>query len=354
MNKVWIVAGMVPLAAGLSAAKAQPEPARGLSLTPAQIERMDIRLHAVKATAERPAAILPGTIIPALNARIVAAAPFGGTVTQVQVLPGQAVAKGEVLATVSSRELIEAASAVAQAEAELQSAEAMARRRRFLADKNIQNPTLAEESESQVAKVKAVIAQHKRMLALAGTSSSAAGSYSIQAPAAGRVVETAVMAGDRIDAMAAAVTIDTSDELLVEAQLPADLVRRVSPGDRIQITDGPEGKVIAVGASLDKLTRSAKLIASIPSGSGLLAGQMVTLSVMQQAPTGSLSVPSSAIARIDNVENVFMRSGTGFTLVPVEVAGRSPASATILGDIPQGAEVAASGIPQLEQMLGSE
>lgn len=359
MFRAWIAIG-ASLGAGLvgacSAAAAEPEqrPGRDLSLTPGQIERMDIKVHAVTATSERPAAILPGTVVPALNARIVAAAPFGGTVTQVQVLAGQRVEKGAVLATVSSRELIEAASAVAQAEAELQLAEANARRRRFLADKNIQNPTMAEEADAQVAKVKAVIAQHKRMLDLAGKASTAAGTYSIHAPAAGRIVETSVMPGDKIDAMGATVTIDTSDELWVEAQLPAHLVPRVAAGDRIRVNDGPEGKVISVGGSLDKMTRSAKLYASIPSDSGLLPGQMVSLSVVQQAATGALSVPASAIARINNIENVFVRNGTGFTLVPVEVAGRSPGAATIHGAIPHGAEVAASGIPQLEQMLGAE
>lgn len=355
MLRTWIATGAgILTAANASAADPLQAPVRDLSLTPAQIERMDIKIHAVTATTERTAALLPGTVIPALNARIVAAAPFGGTVTQVQVLPGQTVGKGDQLATVSSRELIEAASALAQAEAELQSAEAMARRRRFLADKNIQSPTMAEESEAQVNKVKAVIAQHKRMLALAGTASTAAGTYSIQAPAAGRIVETSVMPGDNVDAMAPAVTIDTSDALWVEAQLPVHLVSRVAPGDRIQITDGPQGTVISVGGTLDKMTRSAKMIASIPADSGLLAGQMVTVSVMQKAETGSLSVPTSAIARINNVESVFMRSGTGFTLVPVEVAGRSHVSATVLGAIPVGAEVATTGIPQLEQMLGSE
>lgn len=355
MLRSWIVLGAGFLtAASACAADRPPEPVRDLSLTPAQIERMDIKIHAVTTTTEQSAALLPGTVIPALKARIVAAAPFGGTITQVQVLPGQSVKKGDQLATVSSRELIEAASALAQAEAELQSAEAMAHRRRFLADKNIQSPMLAEELEAQVNKVKAVITQHKRMLELAGTASTTAGTYTIQAPAAGRIVETSVLPGDKVDAMAPAVTIDTNDELWVEAQLPVHLVSRVAPGDRVQISNGPEGKVISVGGTLDKLTRSAKLVASIPADSGLLAGQMVTLSVMQKAETGSLSVPSSAIARINNVESVFLRSKTGFTLVPVEVAGRSQVSATVLGAIPAGAEIAASGIPQLEQMLGVE
>ena len=162
------------------------------------------------------------------------------------------------------------------------------------------------------------------------------------------------MPGDKIEAMSPAVTIDTSDELWIEAQLPAHLVSRIMPGDRIRVMDGPEGKVVSVGGSLDKLTRSAKLIASVPVASGLLPGQMVTLSVVQKAVVGARSVPAGALARIDGVEGVFVRNETGFTLTPVEVAGRSPQAATVFGNLPEGATVAATGLPQLEQMLGAE
>jgi RND family efflux transporter MFP subunit len=325
-----------------------------VSVSQSQIDRMAIKIEAVKPTSEQSVAILPGTVIPARNARIVAPAPFGGTVTQVHVLPGESVDKGAALATVSSRELIEAASALAQSEADHQAAKATAKRRRILADKNIQNPAMAEEAEAQVAKIEAVIAEHRQMLALAGSTTSSTGSYTIMAPAAGRVVETAVMPGDKIEMMAPAVTIDTRNELWIEAQLPAHLVTQVTPGDRIQVVGGPEGIVKSVGGSLDKMTRSAKLIATVPAGSGLLPGQSVTLTIMQRAATGALSVPSSAVVRINNSDGVFVRNDGGFKLVPVEVSGRDPVSATISGDLPRGAQVAASGLPQLEQLLGAE
>lgn len=353
MRGVWVVAATLALP---TAAAAQGDTAhervRDFSLSPTQIERMAIDIEAAKPTMEQVVALLPGTVVPALNARIVAPAPFGGTVTQVHVLPGQSVSKGQDLATVSSREMLEAASSLAQAEAELQAAEANARRRRILVEKAIQNPTMAEEAEAQVAKIRAVIEQHKRTLVLGGITSGENGSYTIKAPEAGRVVEASVMPGDKIEAMAAAVTIDTSDELWIEAQLPALLVTRIRPGDRVKVEGGPEGIVVSVGGSLDKLTRSAKLIAKVPADSGLLPGQMVTVSVVQPAATGALSVPASAIARIHDVESVFVRSETGFRLVPVEVAGRSPSAATIVGDLAPGAEVAASGLPELEQLLG--
>ena len=344
---------LVSLAAA-SAAIAAEDSARSVAVTAQQLERMDIALAPVRPTSTQAVALLPGTVIPALDARLVAAAPFAGTVVQVHVLPGQTVSKGKPLATISSREVLDAMSQVAQAQAELQMAEATARRKRTLADKAIQNPALAEEAEAQVVKIKAVLEQHRRALSIGGIAVTEGGRYAITAPADGRVVESAILPGDKVDAMAAAVTLDTSGELWIEAQVPSDLATRIKPGDRIQVVDGPEGKVIAISGSLDRMTRSARMLASVPAGSGLMAGQLVTVSVVQEAATGSLSVPESAVARVKGQHGVFVRSDTGFALVPVKVAGRSLKDATILGDVPGNARVAASGLPELEQMLGGE
>lgn len=344
---------LVSLAAA-SAAVAAEDGARRVAVTAQQIQRMDVTLAPVRPTSTQAVALLPGTVIPALDARLVAAAPFAGTVVQVHVLPGQSVSKGMPLATLSSRELLDTMSQVAQAQAELQMAEATARRKRTLADKAIQSPTLAEEAEAQVAKIKAVLEQQRRALSIGGIAVAEGGRYAITAPADGRVVESAVMPGDKVDAMAAAVTLDTSGELWVEAQVPAELATRIKPGDRIQVVDGPEGRVISIAGSLDRMTRSARMLASVPGGSGLMAGQMVTVSVVQEAATGSLSVPDSAVASVKGQHGVFVRNDSGFALVPVKVAGRSHKDATILGELPGDAQVAASGLPELEQMLGGD
>lgn len=337
-----------------TAASAAEHGARTVAVSAQQVERMEIKVAPVRSAATQAIALLPGTVVPALDARLVAAAPFAGTVVQVHVLPGQDVTKGKPLATISSRELLDTMSQVAQAQAEIQMAEATARRKRTLADKSIQSPTLADEAEAQVAKLKAVLEQHRRALTIGGIAVGEGGRYAITAPADGRVVDSPVMPGDKVDAMAAAVTLDTSGELWIEVQVPSDLAMRVKPGDRIQVVGGPEGKVISIAATLDRMTRSARMLASVPSGSGLMAGQMVTVSLVQEAATGSLSVPGSAVARIKDQHGVFVRNDTGFALVPVKVAGRSFKDVTILGDVPTDAQVASSGLPELEQMLGSE
>lgn len=328
--------------------------AKDVSLTAEQVQRLDIRVERVRRAESEAVAILPGTVVPALNARIVATAPFAGTVKQVHALPGQRVLKGAPLATISSRELLEAQSQLSQAEAELQMAEAVANRKRALVDKNFQSPAVAEEAEAQVAKVKAVIEQHTRTLALHAITLGQGGEYTLPVPQDGIVVEASAMPGDKVDAMAATLTLDTSTELWIEVQVPASLVSSIKPGDAIQVVGGPEGRVVALGGSLQRTTRSASLYASVPADSGLLPGQLVSISLSRATVTGALSVPATAVTRFADKNAVFVRNDGGFTLTPVEVRGQSMKVATIVGDVPADAQVAASGLPQLEQMLQGE
>lgn len=328
--------------------------ANEVPVTPAQIERWEIRVADVKTADTEAVALLPGTVVPALNARLVAAAPFGGTVVQLHVLPGQYVKKGDKLATVASRELLEALSQLKQSEAELQTAVAIAQRKRMMADKNIQSPLLADEAEAQVAKVRAVIDQHKRTVALGSITIGEGGQYTIPATADGRIVETKAMPGEKLDAMAPAVTIDGSDELWIEAQVPSELVARVRPGDTVQVVNGPGGKVMSIGGSLDRMTRSAMMLSSVPANSGLRSGQMVTLTILKPTETGGFTVPPAAVAWINEKASVFVRNDTGFKLVPVTLRGKSSLGATISGEVTLGQQVAASGLPQLEKMLAGE
>lgn len=328
--------------------------AKDIAVTPDQIQNMQIRLEHVRVATSETLALLPGTVIPALNARISATAPFPGTVVQVHVLPGQKVKKGDALATIASRELLEVQGQLAQAEAELQAALAVANRKRQLADKRIASETLATEAEAHVAKIRSVVAQHKAALSIGSIEPLDGGQYVIHAPAAGRLAHVDTMPGDPIAAMAAVVSVDTSDELWIDVQVPLSLAAQIKPGDRVQVVDGPEGEVVSVGQDIDKLTRSARLIATVPANSGLLPGQMVKLTLKKAAQTRALQVPSSAVAWISGEHQVFARNPNGFSLKPVKVRGRTLETATISGEIAVGDLVAASGLPQLEVILGGK
>lgn len=344
----------VVAAAAATWAATAPALASDVSLTPEQLSRLDIKLEPVRPTSAELIAVLPATVICPPNSHVVATAPYAGTVTQVLALPGQKITKGTILAKISSRDLLEAQSQYAQAKAELQNAEAIARRKRFMADKKLQSETLAEEAEAQVARIEAVIERHRSTLTLNGIIAGEGGEYAIPAKEDGTVVEIDVMPGDKIDAMAAAVSLDTSDDLWAEVQVPADFVAKVRPGDPVKLSTGEEGRVLSIGSNLDPKTRSAIMYAELPKGTNLLPGQMISLSLMRQASAEGFSVPARAITRFADKTIVFVRTETGFAARTINLLAKSATVATISGDLTANAQVASSGIPQLEQLLAGE
>jgi len=331
-----------------------PAASADVTAAPEQIERYKIGLAEVKPASEEPVVLLPAVVVPARNARISVAAPFAGTVKSVAVLPGAEVQQGDPLATILSRELVEATSQLRQAEAELEASTAVADRYRTLADQRIAAPNRAAEAEAQVRRQRAVVEEHKRLLELGGIRIEPDGSYTLTAPKAGRIVEAEIGPGAQLAGMAPVLKIDTSNALWVEAQLPARLVGRVHPGDGIRIGADVRGKVLAVSHSIDPVTRSAALIGELPAGSGFVTGQMVTVSIVQPTESGVLQVPSNALAFVSGQPTVFVRTGNGFAATPVTLRGRSLETAAISGGVKPGQQVATSGLAVLENMMGAE
>ena len=341
----------VGLACCIAIAPAAPAFPQTVALQNRQLEALQIRVERVETALSEAVVLLPATVVPPLNSRVAVSAPFAGTVLHVNVLVGQHVEEGTPLVTIASREMLEAVARLRQSEVELQAAEIIAQRHRELADRRVGSLTKAEETQTEVNKLRVVTEQHRRIASLGNLKVNADGSYTLSASKAGHVVETRATPGGSLDAMAAAVLIDTSNELWIQAQLPASFVDRISEGDEITIANGIVGRVISVGSSLDPVTRSASLLARLPQGSGLVSGQMVTVTVSRPAAKGALSVPSRSITRIGGKPTVFLRVGEGFAATPVSIRGKTADTATIEGEINAGQEVAVSGIVQLEKML---
>lgn len=348
----WLAA--VVVAAMACPGAGAPVLAKDLTVTTEQIERLRISLDEAKAATTEAIAVLPATVIPPPHGRLAIAAPFAGTVLNSDVLTGQTVTKGQALVTIASRELLEAMSRLAQAEAELQAAEAVAERYRYLADRNIAARNRAEETAAQSAKARAVVDQHRRLAAINNIQINQDGSYTLRAPAEGRIVESRATPGASLEAMAAAMIIDGSKELWLEAQVPGVLLGRMRVGDSIELANGTNGSIASIGGSLDPATRSALMLVKLPPGSMLVAGQMVTLTVTHETADGAVSVPRSALTVISGEPTVFVRTNAGFSATPVKVRGRSAETATIEGNIKPGQQVASSGLAQLEKMSGGE
>lgn len=317
------------------------------------LDRYGIRTTPAQEAHQATLSVLPGVIMPPRNTRIGITAPFAGTVETITALPGLQVKKGEKLATLLSREVIETASQLRQAESELEALQAVAHRYRTLADKKIAAENRAEEAEAQVRRALAVVEEHRRLLSVGTIALEDQGRYALKAPADGRIVDVGIEIGESVEAMKPVLKIDTSNRLWVEVQLPLSLVGKVEPGDTLKV--GEEmGKVLAISREVNPKTRSVTMLGELAEGAPFVSGQLVTVKIVKPVATGAIEIPARALAYVDGEPSVFVKTGTGFARKPVTVHGQAVETVSVSGDLEAGAQVATSGLVVLENMTVAE
>lgn len=96
------------------------------------------------------------------------------------------------------------------------------------------------------------------------------------------------------------------------------------------------------------------MIGSIPASAGYVVGQMVTLSIHREAMAGGFDVPAQSVVWLSGTPSVFVRTASGFKVLPVTLKGKTLHGATIEAPLAAGEMVAISGLAQLENMAGAE
>lgn len=319
---------------------------RQLAVTAAQRQALGIRTVAARAADAAAIATLPATIAPPPGARVAVSAPFAGVIRQNFAIAGQTVRRGEALATVFSRDVIEIGAELSRARARQGVARSAAARTDQLVREGIVAGARAEEARAALREAEADVASRQRLLGLANADA-ASGVYTLRAPIAGRISAASAATGAAVDTMAAPFIIDAAQRYAVEAQLPERLVGQVRAGDRIVLPGGIAGTVTSVGVTIDPQTRSARLLASVPAAPGLVSGRSLSISLMGRAVAGAASVPRAALARIGNGIVVFAVMPSGFAVRPVRLLSAGSADAVVSG-LPVGTTVAVTGVSELK------
>lgn len=346
MNRRTLAAPALALAFTLTAVAAAP--AAAVRLDAAQARRIGLQVAPVQAASATPLVSLPGVTVPRPQGRVAVSAPFPGVVRQTLVIEGQSVSRGQRLAVVQSREVLQIGAELARARARLGVARAAADRARTLAQEGIVSGARAEQAAADLREAEVEVNEKSRVLQLA-RADAAGGSYTLTAPIAGRVVRVAAQTGAAIDGLEAPFVIDAPGPADVEAQLPARFVGQVRPGMAVQVAGGAVGRVVAVGSNIDAATRSATLRASLSGGPPLPSGRTVSLVVLTAPAAGAVQVPSAAVVQLGGASVVFEQTPQGFVTRPVRVIGQAGGRATVTGLRP-GVRIAVSGTSELKSL----
>ncbi|WP_416908055.1 MAG: efflux RND transporter periplasmic adaptor subunit [Polymorphobacter sp.] len=311
--------------------------------TPAR--QVDATTAAATPASEVTLATVPGTIVQPPGARVAVTATLGGTAAQVLVQPGEAVRKGQLLATLLSPEALALASDRARAEAARGVTRAEAARMALLESEGIVAGARADAARAADAAAAIDAREASRLLARA--SADDGGTIRLTAPIAGRIAAMAIEAGAAISAMSAPFIIEAVGSRSLALQVPERLAGQLAPGMAVLTADGRRGRLETIASTIDPATRSLAARARLDDdGSLLTSGRLIEVSLRAPAPEGALAVPRAALLQTAGETIVYVKTPDGFKPRPVAVLGQGD-PAIITSGLAAGDEVATSNLPEL-------
>lgn len=352
---------MTPLAALLllsACGQGAPQPTASatptgdtLALSREQIAALGIVTARAEAVAAMPVGTVPGVVSLPPEARVAVSTPYAGTLTQIRVIPGQAVRAGEVLGVVQAAQAVQIGADLARTRAALPVAQASAARLSQLAREGVIAPARADEARANLAATRASLAEGARLLALGKAAPD--GTITLRAPITGRVAQVQGDVGSAVGNGVAPFLVESTADLRLDLQVPERLAGKVAPGMTVTIVqDGmaETGRLLSVAASLDPQTRALPARAALARGSRLVPGKAVSVTIAGTARTPGVAVPAAALSHDDSGDRVFVRSPGGFRPVRVTLAGTIGDRAYLAGGLRAGEQVAASGVSELAML----
>lgn len=352
-TSAWL---LLPDTATEQAPPAKTQPARTpgrVPLTGAQIKGLGITIANAEGAQTIALATLPAQIAPPPNARVAVAAQLPGVITRIFVVNGQAVSRGQALATVASRDVVSLSADLARARSRQAVTSAQAGRLQQLAREGIIAPSRSDEASALARQSSIDVSEQNRLIALLGGGRGNGAGYTLSSPIAGRISSMTAEAGKMVDPATAPFVIDGAGPLQVTAQVPERLIGSVRPGMQVRVGTDAVGTVLAVGTTIDPMTRSATLTANVQPAPGISAGSATSVVIEGPAPADAVRVPSAAVTEIDGRKIVFLVVRGGVEVRPVTIVEGTGDHIVITKGLSRGQRVVTSGISELKTLAGA-
>jgi len=348
-------------------AMAQPVASERRTLTAQQVDALDIRVQPADASGGASLARYPAQVVVPIARQRLVAAPLPALVESLQVAVGDEVRAGQVLAVLRSAQAGELQRDVAQSNSQADLARRSLERDEGLFAEGLIAQSRLDGARAQARQAQAQQTERRRALEQAGASTDGSGRITLRAPIAGVVLDQHAVVGQRVEQAAPLYRIAVLDPLWIEMQVPAadagSLVRgstvRVEASPRASAKPGPsdgvtiEGRVIALGQSVDAATQTVMVRAEVRAPAGLLRPRQTVVAMAEVAGAGSVRVPAAAVVDDGGAPSVFVEEAPGsFRRVPVAVAGTADGMASV-GGIAPGARVVVRGTAALKAVFAA-
>lgn len=332
---LWIPA--ISLAAGI------------IPITAAQQKALHIVLASLQPAANLSLQRLPGEIVVPVSQSRIISAPQPGLIETVTVASGQAVRKGQVLAHISSPELVALQRDHLQALSQQRLSQNSLNRDAELYKDGIIAERRYLTTQSNHSEINAQLAERRQALRLSGMSDQgigkleSSGNYAsginLIAPIDGVVLEQLATAGQRIDVSTPIYRIAQLNPLWLEIHAPVQALAGLSNGLTVNITNTKaSGKIIAIVRNINKLDQTALVRVEISNGTeNLSPGQLVEAEIQHATSRPSFAIPRSAVIQKGtgtdaNDSYIFVQGASGITPHKVIVVSNENTQVIIRAD----------------------
>jgi membrane fusion protein, heavy metal efflux system len=350
----------LPFLLGLLLAAGSARAAHEIAIGEEQMQRIGINLVAVEVAQSYVTDRLPARVtIPPQQVRVLSASR-GGLVTALNAAESDEVQAGEVLVDIESPGLVGLQRELLQAATQLRLAQAELKRNEQLRKTSNVSERIYLESRSTLDEAEALVDERRQVLLLTGMTPEAVAdleqarritsTLQVRSPIDGVVVEVPAVLGERVEDSEPLVRVARLEPLWMEIAAPLDRLQGVQAGGPVTIPCASgEARVDLIGRKVDPANQTVLVRAEVKgAGDCLRPGQFVEVRLQLSGTEEQLRVPSSAITRIGDTPMVFVHEAAGFAPVGVKVVAREGEYSIVTGGIAAGSKVAASGIASLK------
>ncbi|MBE98683.1 MAG: efflux transporter periplasmic adaptor subunit [Flavobacterium sp.] len=236
-----------------------------------------------------------------------------GIVKSINVIEGQSVKKGQVLATLESPEFAQLQEAYLTSKSNLEFLKLEYDRQKILSEENVNSKKVFQRTKSDYDIEKARLASLDRQLSVLNLSKSSATSVmSLTSPLSGYVTEVNVKLGSNAEVGKPLFTIVDNSKLHVDLLVYEKDLQKVKEGQSIRFVltnqDNTEiiGKVFNVSKSFENDTKSVAVHAEILNPTKSLIPGMYVNALIDVGTRQVEALPADAVIRADGREYIFI------------------------------------------------
>jgi cobalt-zinc-cadmium efflux system membrane fusion protein len=303
---------------------------------------------------------IPGSIEVKQNLLAIIGSPVQGRIIEIKGELGKTVKRGDVLAVINSTELAKQQLAYIKSVQMVELKTKAYERAVLLFDADVVSEAQKLQRKTELSAAKADMEASKDQLFVMGmtvkeieaiqSETQIDATTNIVAKIDGKIIKKNVNVGQVVDPTEDIFTIAMLNEVWGVAQVPERQIGFLKEGDDLLI-DVPayeskfvEGKITYLGDIVDPVTRTVTIRTEIDNAHGLLKPDMLITMKVSGKKIEKVGVPINAIVSIDDIPNIFVKTGENkFLMRPVTLGIKNKDAVHIDDGLLEGEEVVIDG-----------